>query len=516
MKNSERKTAAAIDVGTNFISMMIAEIGPQGIIAPLEDVWKPTQIGRDTFSNGKIELSSTQELCKTLKSFAQLMKDYRVKHYQAVATTGIREAQNREYVLDQIARRTGLKVEVINNLQERFYEFKSMRDSICDLHTMSQDGLLVVSLGMGGTEIFAYKDGSLQFTEYVKIGSLRLRELLADLERVTLEFSTILEEFLESKIYWLDSIRHGSDYQYVIGLGGELTSILRLGQLNQFTADPHFLEQAAMEKIYALIRNIAPENIVGRYKMHRNEAEILLPSSIIFRRFLNATRASGIQVPRVSLRHGLLANMADERFNTIRKHEYINDIVNSVRRLGRKYGTDEKHSQRVEELALSTFDQMLAIHNLGERERLYLQVACILHDVGKYINADGHERHSGSVIRAQQILGFANRELAIVANIAKYHSQVVPAKWHDNYTSLNREDQIMVSKLAAILKIANALNISDKISIQQIDLEITPTEIVFKVKSKGDFLLETWSFSAHVDFFEEVYGLKPVLKHKGG
>lgn len=74
----------------------------------------------------------------------------------------------------------------------------------------------------------------------------------------------------------------------------------------------------------------------------------------------------------------------------------------------------------------------------------------------------------------------------------------------------------MVSKLAAILKIANALNISDKISIQQIDLEITPTEIVFKVKSKGDFLLETWSFSAHVDFFEEVYGLKPVLKHKGG
>ncbi|NLN88131.1 MAG: hypothetical protein GX133_11130 [Syntrophomonadaceae bacterium] len=181
MKKASRQTAAAIDVGTNFVSMMIAEITPEGMVSPLEDVWKPTQIGRDTFSTGKIELSSTQELSKTLKSFVRLMKDYRVKHYQAVATTGIREAQNREYVLDQISLRTGLKVEVINNLQERFYEFKSMRDSISDLHTMSEDGLLVVSLGMGGTEIFAFNAGSLQYTEYVKMGSLRLRELLADL-----------------------------------------------------------------------------------------------------------------------------------------------------------------------------------------------------------------------------------------------------------------------------------------------------------------------------------------------
>ena len=515
MKKSSRQTAAAIDVGTNFVSMMIAEITPEGMVSPLEDVWKPTQIGRDTFSTGKIELSSTQELSKTLKSFVRLMKDYRVKHYQAVATTGIREAQNREYVLDQIGLRTGLKVEVINNLQERFYEFKSMRDSISDLHTMSEDGLLVVSLGMGGTEIFAFNAGSLQYTEYVKMGSLRLRELLADLERVTLEFSTVLEKYLESRVHWLDSIQHGTDFKYVIGLGGELTSILRLGQLNQLTADRHFLEREAMEKAYSLIKNTSPENIVSRYKMHRNEAEILLPSAIIFRRFLNATQASGIQVPRVSLRHGLLANMADERFNTSRKHEYINDIVCSVRYLGRKYDSDEKHSQRVEELALSIFDQMKAIHKLEDRERLYLQVACILHDIGKYINADGHELYSGNVIRAQQILGFANRELAIVANIARYHSQVVPAKWHDNYTSLDREDKIMVSKLAAILKIANGLNISADVSIQKLDLEVTPSEVVFKVKAKGDFLLETWSFSAHVDFFEEVYGLKPVLKHKG-
>ncbi len=515
MKKSSPQTAAAIDVGTNFVSMMIAEITPEGSILPLEDVWKPTQIGRDTFSSGKIELSSTQDLCRTLKSFGQLMKDYRVKHYQAVATTGIREAINRVFVLDQVCLRSGLKVEVINNLQERFFEFKSMRDSISELHTMSQEGLLVVSLGMGGTEIFVYNGGSLQFTEYVKTGSLRLRELLADLERVTLEFPKVIEEYLENQVYWLESLRYGANYKYVIGLGGELTSLLKLGHINQFTDNRYFLDLKVMDKIYSLLQKMTPEQIMSRYRLHRNEAEILLPSAIIFRRFLSATKAEGIQAPRVSLRHGILANMADERFNTHRKYEYINDIVSSVRYIGRKYGCDEKHSLQVEEMALSIFDQMKTIHNFKERERLYLQVASILHDVGKYIGVDGHELNSGNIIRSQQILGFANRELAIAANVARYHSRVVPQRWHDNYHSLEREDQIMVSKLAAILKVSNALNISHKNSIQHIDLEINSSEVVFKVKSKGDLLLEKWGFSAHIEFFEEVYGLKPVLKHKG-
>jgi len=515
MKKSPRQTVAAIDVGTNFVSMMIAEITAEGAIHPLEDVWKPTQIGRDTFASGQIGSSSAQELCGTLKSFAQLMKDYRVKHYHAVATTGIREASNREYVLDQICQRTGLKVEVINNLQERFYEFKSMRDSICDLHTMSEDGLLLVSLGMGGLEIFVYNHGCLQFTDYVKIGSLRLRELLADLERVTLEFSAVIEEFLESKIYWLDSLRQSKDFKYVIGLGGELTSILKLGHADQLSSDRHLLDRATLEKVYALLKNMTPDTIIGRYQLHRNEAEILLPSAIIFRRFLRATGAAGIQVPQVSLRHGVLANLADERFDTSRKQEYINDIISSVRYLGRKFGTDETHSGKVEDMALRIFDYLKPVHHYRERERLYLQVASILHDVGKYISSDGHELQSGNIIRSQQILGFANRELAVVANIARYHSQVLPERWHDNYHSLDREDQIMVSKLAAILKIANALNISHHSTIEQIDLDVSGTEVVFKVKSKGDFLLEGWSFSAHLDFFAEVYGLKPIIKHKG-
>src|SRR5665647_1340596 len=157
--------------------------------------------------------------------------------------------------------------------------------------------------------------------------------------------------------------------------------------------------------------------------IHRNEAELLIPSAIIFQRFLQATAAEGIHAPKVSLRHGLLAEMVDERFDTTRKFDFLNDIISSVRYLGRKFHIDEKHATQVESLSLSIYDQTTRIHKLGARERLYLQIAAILHDAGKYININQHDVHSGNIIRFQEIMGFSNQELNLVANIARYHSE---------------------------------------------------------------------------------------------
>ena len=125
MKNKQHQVVASIDVGTNFIRMMIAQITPEQKIIPLEDLYKPTRIGRDTFSHGRIEVDSIYETCETLQGFANTMKDYRVKQYQAVATSGMREAQNCEYVLELIRLKTGLKIRQINTAEERFFLYKA-------------------------------------------------------------------------------------------------------------------------------------------------------------------------------------------------------------------------------------------------------------------------------------------------------------------------------------------------------------------------------------------------------
>lgn len=515
MKTARRETVAAIDVGTNFLRMMIAEITAQGKILPLEDIWRPTQIGRDTFANGEIKIGSIQEMCDTLKGFSQLMKDYRVKQYHAVATSGVREAQNRQYVLDQIKMRTGLDVEIINNAQERFYEYKALRDKMQDIPKMRQEGTLIVNIGMGGVETTVYLDGSLQFTEYVKVGALRLREILADLERVTLDFPSVIEAFLESKIYLMESIKNQLEIKNVIGLGEELTSILNLCRVNKLSHEENFLPREALSKMCDRLKVMTTEQIIDNYQIHRNEAELLVPSAIIFQRFLQSSVSEGIHVPMVSLRHGLLADMVDNRFDTLRKHEFINDIISSVRYLGRKFHFDEAHAAEVESLSLSIYDQTMRIHKLGNRERLYLQIAAILHDIGKYINLNQHDVTSGHIIRFQEIIGFSDRELNLVANITRYHSKAKPRPWHDNYRVLDEHDTIIVSKLAAILKLADSLDISHQQLTTKLEITQSGRELHFNICIRGGVLLTKWGFAAQTDFFEEVYGYLPVIKIKG-
>ena len=121
------KIIAAIDVGANYLKMTIAEINAEGEVKILEDVVKPTKIGKDTFSKARISVETIHETCDDLKGFVRLMKDYKIKFYRVIATSGIREAENKQYVLEQIRLRTGLNIEVINIAQEQFFMLKAVR-----------------------------------------------------------------------------------------------------------------------------------------------------------------------------------------------------------------------------------------------------------------------------------------------------------------------------------------------------------------------------------------------------
>lgn len=156
------------------------------------------------------------------------MKDYKVNSYRAVSTSGIREAENREYVLDQIKTRTGLEVEVINNAQERFLMSKAIRNYMSSEMKFLDKGTLIVDIRSGGVEISVYDKGDLKLTEYLKIGSLRLKEILASLERRSLDFPGLMQEFIDSRIDFMKQILPKFNIKGFVGLGGELKTIIEL------------------------------------------------------------------------------------------------------------------------------------------------------------------------------------------------------------------------------------------------------------------------------------------------
>ncbi|HHX18577.1 MAG TPA: HD domain-containing protein [Clostridium sp.] len=513
MCKEKHEVMAAIDVGSNSLRMMIAQVTSEGEIIPLEDLYMPTHIGRDTFSYGRIQVQSIHDTCRTLKGFLKVINDYKLKSYRAVSTSGIREAENREYVLDQIKTRTGLEVQVINNAQERFLMSKAIRNYMSNEMKFLDKGILIVDIRSGGVEISVYNKGNLKLTEYLKVGSLRLREILASLEKRTLDFPGLMEEFIDSRIDFMKQILPKFDIKGFVGLGGELKTIIKLCSKKK---DNKFkIKKEELKNLYEKVHTLTTPQIIEEFKISRNYAEILLPSIILFNSFLEMTNANTIHAPMVSLRHGILVDMADDRFNTARKKETYNDIIASVWHIGKKYSIDEVHSKYIEKIAMSIFDQIKDIHVLGETERLYLRVAAILHDVGKYVNHNKHDVHSYNIIRFQDIMALSDRELNIVANIARYHSDEIPDLSHDNYYVLDAREKIIVSKLTVILRIAEALDISHKQKIKKIEINKHSQQLYFDVWSDEDIMLEEWSFASNANFFEEVMGNKPVIRRRG-
>ncbi|AJA47652.1 exopolyphosphatase [Clostridium pasteurianum DSM 525 = ATCC 6013] len=507
MGNIRREIVAALDLGANFFRMIIAEINSDGKIRILEDLQKNTSLGKDTFSKGRISAETIYETCDILDGFVKLMKDYGVKFYWAVSTSGIREAENREYVLEQIRVKTGILIEVINTSQERFLVFKALRDKIENSSEFYNEGAMILNIGSGGIEVSVYSEGSLKFTEYIKIGSLRLREILGRLENKTLNFSEIMTEFVESKIYTLREQLKAYKVKNFVGLGGSFKFLLKL-----YSSEERYISKESFLDFFNKIKNMTTEKICEKFDINKDEAKLLLPSTIILMTFLNMTLAEKVHVPRISLRHGMLIDMLSKKLDTSKKRMFDHDIISSVWYIGKKYGIDREHSERVKELALKIFDKTKVFHRLSDRERLFLEVSSILHDVGKYVNLNEDGFYCYNIIYYEEILGFSDKNLNIVANVVRYHGEEIPSLSHENYKTLNFTDKIIVSKLAAILKLAEALNISKKNKISNISITIEDRILYFNLDTYRDCTLEMWSFKNNAEFFEEVMGVRPVIK----
>jgi exopolyphosphatase/guanosine-5'-triphosphate,3'-diphosphate pyrophosphatase len=508
MKKTKNEVAAAVIVGSDFLRMNIAQLNTDGTLLILEDTSLPNNIGKDTFTTGRISPKTIKETCAGLKGFAKLMKDYGVKIYRAVATSGLREADNRDYIIEQIRLVAGLDVEIINNVQERFLIYKALRHYLNDVDNIDLTDSIIVILTSGSVEVSMYAADGLKFTEYLKMGPLRLREILATLEKKTISFPKVMEEYIESKIYLLKPKLAKIPIKKFIGLGGDLSTILEICSLQ----NQSYISRENLEELYMKVREMNTDQMADMFQISSAKAEILLPTVLIFHSFLSRTKAAGIYAPMITNRLGILYGLIDKLYEIPRKTYAENDIISSVWYMAEKYGVDKKHAAYVEKMSLLLFSKTWKYHRLGDQEKLYLQVAAILHDSGNYVSLSGHGGHSSNIIRTQSIMGFSDKELELISNIAKYHTTQIPTYSDRGYNILSHHEKILVSKLSAILKIAESMDISHMQKIHDFEVLVSDDTLQLNLLSNQDILLEKWDIMNNVEFFQEVMGIKIRLK----
>ena len=216
-------------------------------------------------------------------------------------------------------------------------------------------------------------------------------------------------------------------------------------------------------------------------------------------------------VANVNLRDGVLREIAAQGVWT---ENFANQIIRSGLDLGRKYQFDEAHSRHVADLSRQIFRAMTEEHRLDSRHELILYMAALLHEIGWYVNNTSHHKHSMYLINNSELFGLSKRDQLLVALVARYHRRASPKPTHLGYSALSRDNRIAVCKMAAILRLADALDRSHSQRVKDIECGKEEGHFVVTIPQIEDLSMEQLGLKQKGPLFEETFGLRVILRQR--
>jgi exopolyphosphatase/guanosine-5'-triphosphate,3'-diphosphate pyrophosphatase len=291
----------------------------------------------------------------------------------------------------------------------------------------------------------------------------------------------------------------GADARYLAARIGE--------ELNEHC---RIIDRDAYIQFAEKIRGYSPEECVQKLHIPYADSEGFVPGNLVYKLFLERTAAAKVVVPYISIREGLLIDMVVGVDGELQE-DFFSQIIASAVNLGRKYHYDELHGRHVAYLCLILFDALIREHGMGRRERMMLEVAAILHDIGMFIRGSGHQTHGQYIIANSEIFGLHREELDIIANVIRYHRGDPPSSADINYIALQREERILVLKMTSLLRVADALDRGHTQRLKDITVERKPEAVVLHTGNNYDLSSERIGLEEKAGLFQDVFGFKVIL-----
>lgn len=502
---------AVIDIGTSAIRMLIAQIGAKSNIEYLENLQKPVRLGRDVFTNGRISNAGLRESLSILNNFKSVMNDFGVNKIQAIGTSAVREAANRENFIDQVYVRTGIDIEILDGPEESRLELIAVEHALGSDQDLNASNTLIVEVGAGSTELMILNQGQVEVTRKLSIGSVRLPEQAMTGKIDNIAIKKILKRYVKDVVSGSIHDYNFENINLFVALGGDMRFVAQ--QLSE-KIDKLFtvIDAKVFLNFVNKISKMSPDEVVKEFGINYGHAETLVPALIIYSNFFKETKADKVFIPMLSIRDGILLEYAQMR-SGYKRTDVSKQVINSAKHLAQKYYSNKAHSTIVASLAVKLFDLLKSEHGMGSRERLLLEVSAILHDIGTYISPSSHHKHSSYLVNAAEIFGLRKTDKDIVSNVTRYHRGSVPKANHVAYMSLPRNERAIVTKLSSILRIADALDNSHQQKIRDFTLSASrDTYTIWVSPEIGDISVERSSLKKKGEMFSDTFGYSLSLK----
>jgi exopolyphosphatase/guanosine-5'-triphosphate,3'-diphosphate pyrophosphatase len=516
-------TFAAIDIGSNSCRLKIAKVVAHQLRTLHEDR-EVTRLGGSVFASGLVSPEAMAATLRALKRFQRAVQLHGVDQTRVVATSAMRDARNAAAFHAWVKAETGWNMEIISGLEEG----RLIHRGLMSGEPAAGGRVLLVDLGGGSCEITLSEHKRLKETISLPLGAVRLTEEFLSVDPPPPEDLARMRRLIERELRRAHRKIQPGRVKAVIATSGtaaalaEACAAMSKGSKG-FAKGQRKPRQSAKSGATArfdpaptnLVRKIAAK--VARMPLPEREAvpgigprraEIIVAGAQVFAELLESFALPGFRYSDLGLRDGILAQMLaaqDDRAPGHRQFEL--ERWESVVATAKRYGVDTRLAEPVRAHAVQLFDDLKSLHQLPPEYKDWLAAAAVLRDTGKFVNHQGHHRHTQYIVSSSEMYGYTQVQRTVVSALARYLGKSRPQPGDRALRNIPLEEHKHVQRAVVLLRLAEALNQDRASDVLKVVARVYPKRIYLELEpGRTGAELELWSLRKEADYFRDVFG----------
>jgi len=502
---------AAIDIGTNSVHMIVVRVRPDFSFEVIDREKEMVRLGAGGLDGRKLTRSAQTAALQALSKFERIARSHRVDEILAAATSATREAENGGGFLAAIEEQTGIRARIITGTEEARL-----------IHTAAVYGVdtpkpaVVIDIGGGSVEVTLGTGREVKFARSFKTGVIRLTERFVASDPISRRDERKLTKFIGDQVdrYVGHIVREGFDR--VIGTSGTILSLGTVATaLDRGTVPEEVrnlrVSAKSLKRLRKSVTGLPLDERLSLPGLDPRRADLVVAGAVLLDTLMSKLGAEEITLCDLALREGVVLDYVHRHRKEIARVDRYPDIRRrSAIELAERCNWEAAHAKQVARMSLAIFDQTRPLHNLGDREREWLEYASLLHDIGNHISYERHHRHSYYLIKNGDLRGFEPEEIEVMALVSRYHRRGTPKRDQEGFADLSQPLRRTVRILAAVLRVAETLDRSRHGVVSAISIKDRGTDLRLQVEAEGDAELEVWAGRRQLAILESELG-KPIV-----
>jgi exopolyphosphatase/guanosine-5'-triphosphate,3'-diphosphate pyrophosphatase len=499
---------AAVDIGSNSVRMLAAEVPSGGTATELASDREVTRLGSSVFESGMISQAALELVCGVLARMAQAYQKLDVAGVRAVATAAVRDASNQQEFLARASEAIGAPVEIISGQEEA----RLVHLGIQSQWPHPDKRVLIVDVGGGSAEVILSENGRIQEAFSKPLGAVRLTSVFLKHDPPKGKELERLREFIEEKLAPVIGKLGTKPCDRAIGTSSTAAAMVcAVNRIPRARRDEADRRRATVPQVRKLLEKLSEKDRFKRAKvtgMGPRRAEIIVPGVSVLLYLMEQLKLPSMYYSTAGVRDGIIADLAARRVGS--ELALLNREQRAiVEEMARKYATPYvgtiKHARQVAGFGRALFEGLEQLHRLPPYWGKLLEAAAYLYETGLFISETGHHKHSAYLVEHSDLPGFTDREKTLVALLCRFHRKSMPAARHNEYQALAPEDRKALLMMIPLLRLADALDRGKEQRVENVRCQVENGRILLQIQGSGKLDLEQWAGEQLGDIFAQVY-----------